>query len=64
MTPIRVLGGVDDDLHPYDKKLDNQLKLLAEESFPNEEKDLIRSYARMLQARGLNKDRIARPCSS
>lgn len=36
MTPNPVLLGMDDDIHHYDKKLENQLRLLAAESFPDE----------------------------
>jgi integrase len=51
---------MDDDIHHYNRKLENQLKLLAAESFSDEEKELIRRYERMLEARGLNKGRIAK----
>ena len=60
MTPYRLLWGVDDDIHHYSKKLENQLRLLSEERFPESEKGLIRDYARMLEARGLNKGRISK----
>jgi integrase len=60
MTPIRLLRGVDDDIHHYDRKLDNQLRLLKEEGFPQSEKTLVKDYATMLEARGLNKGRISK----
>jgi hypothetical protein len=63
MMPNRVLSAVVsdsmDDIHHYDKKLANQARLLGE-TFPEEEKQLILSYARMLEARRLNKGRIAK----
>ena len=51
---------MDDDIHHYDKKLENQLRLLSAENFAESEKTLVRSYARMLEARGLNKGRISK----
>ncbi len=51
---------MNDDIHHYEKKLANQLRLLGGEDFPDGEKRIILEYAQMLQARNLNKGRIAK----
>jgi integrase/recombinase XerD len=48
------------DVHHYEKKLKWELKRLKEASFSRQDRVLLAKYAEFLEARGLNKGRIAK----
>ena len=48
------------DIHHYDKKLKNELRLLREQPFSASDRNSIAGYAHFLEAQGLNKGRIAK----
>ncbi len=57
-TPMRLLGGMKNDIHNYPKRLEGELRRLKGESLPEREKRSARAM-NMLEAKGRDKGRLA-----